>query len=327
MTLSISVLCALFALLNGSCRNNQQQERTESAEQTATQKESSKPTYRIPQFNGERAFDYLLAQTKFGPRVPNTDAHRNCLSFLGTELRKLADTTYLQPFTHKGYEGKPLYFTNIIASWNTRATQRILLCAHWDTRPWADQDPDPKNHTKPILGANDGASGVAVLLEIARHLKTQPPSLGVDIVLFDGEDYGKSGENYLLGSKYFAKNKSFSVTPEFGILLDMVGDAQLEIPQEKTSIFYAPDIVKMVWSTARDVGSTAFIDAIGGDIYDDHIPLNEAGIKTIDIIDFNYPDQSHRYWHTLEDTPDKCSAESLEQVGKVLLHLIYSARP
>lgn len=325
---SIILFCAFLVVLSWNCQRNQPQERTtakQPASGGAARSEQGKTSSHVPTFDGKRAFDYLVVQTKFGPRVANTNAHRACLHYLGTELQKYADTVYFQPFTHVGYDGKTLYLSNIIASFNVEAKKRILLCAHWDSRPWADQDPDPKNHTKPILGANDGASGVAVLLEIARHLKSQPPSIGIDIVLFDGEDYGKSGDlnNFLLGSRYFVKNKPPSIAPEFGILLDMVGDTQLELPKESNSVKYAPDIVNLVWSTARDVGSTAFIDAIGDDVYDDHIPLNQAGIKTIDIIDFAYPDQSHQYWHTLEDTPDKCSPESLAEVGNVVLHVIY----
>lgn len=283
----------------------------------------------IPRFDGNRAFEYLKVQTEFGPRVPNTEAHRRCAAFLENELRTFADTVLVQPFAHKGYDGSNLYLVNIIASWNLHASRRILLCAHWDSRPWADQDPNPANRTKPVPGANDGASGVAVLLEIAHHLKSQPPSIGVDIVLFDGEDYGRASDldNFLLGSKYFARRRPSYINPEFGILLDMVGDAQLEIPKERNSVELAPDIVQLVWSIARDIGMTAFVNAVGDDVYDDHLPLNQAGIKTINIIDFAYPDGSHRYWHTLEDTPDKCSPESLEEVGSVLLHMLYRTLP
>jgi len=279
----------------------------------------------IPRFDGERAFEYLRKQVEFGSRVPNTPPHQRCAAFLRDELLALADTVIIQPFTHRAYDGSTLYLSNIVASWNVKAQRRILLCAHWDSRPYADQDPNPANRTKPVPGANDGASGVAVLLEIAHHLKSQPPPVGVDIVLFDGEDYGRASDldNFLLGSKYFARRRPSYINPEFGILLDMVGDAQLEIPKERYSVELAPDIVELVWSVARDIGSTVFIDAAGDDIYDDHLPLNQAGIKTINIIDFAYPDRSHRYWHTLEDTPDKCSPESLEEVGSVLLHVLY----
>ena len=286
-------------------------------------------TVQVPAFDGKRAFGYLTAQTDFGPRVANTPAHERCLGYFYRELGLLADTVWLQPFTHTGYDGKILRFNNVVASFNRRATRRVLLCAHWDSRPWADQDAEPKNRAKPVPGANDGASGVAVLLEIANQLKTTPPPTGVDIILFDGEDYGKSHDldNFLLGSRHFARNLSGGSRPDFGILLDMVGDAQLEILKEGNSVQYAPDAVNLIWTTARGLGIAAFVDAPGETVYDDHIPLNEAGIRTVDLIDFNYPDESNRYWHTLEDTPDKCSPESLEDVGNVLLHVIYSRNP
>lgn len=299
---------------------------TKQSNQGSTNQTKTTPAaHVIPRFDGDRAFEYLKKQTEFGARVPNTQAHQRCAAFLQDELRTFADTVIVQPFTHRAYDGSHLYLSNIIASWNLNVRRRILLCAHWDSRPYADLDPNPANRSKPVPGANDGASGVAVLLEIARHLKSQPPSIGVDIVFFDGEDYGRASDldNFCLGSKYFARRRPSHINPEFGILLDMVGDAQLEIPKERNSVDLAPDIVQLVWSVARDIGSTAFIDAVGDAVYDDHIPLNQAGIKTINIIDFAYPDRSHRYWHTLDDTPDKCSPESLEEVGSVLLHVLY----
>jgi len=291
----------------------------------------TEPSTSVPVFDGKRAFAYLVTQTDFGPRVANTPAHEKCLTYLYSELKQFADTVWLQPFTHKGYEGTFLRFTNVIASFNPangRTSRRIILCAHWDSRPWADQDTLAKNRAKPVPGANDGASGVAILLEIARQMKTTPPPIGVDVVFFDGEDYGRSRDldNFLLGSRYFAKNKPAGFNPDFGILLDMVGDAQLEIPKEANSLQFAPDVVDLIWSTARGLGITTFIDAPGETVYDDHLPLNEAGIRTIDLIDFNYPDESNRYWHTVEDTPDKCSPESLEDVGSVLLHVLYHLR-
>lgn len=282
--------------------------------------------HKIPQFDKSRAFDYLLAQTNFGPRYPGSVGHQKCLDFLQRELQKHADRVDLQTFTTDGYDRQVLKLTNVIASFNRNSTKRILLAAHWDTRPRADQDADPKKHKQPILGANDAASGVAVLLEIARHLKEQLPPIGVDIVFFDGEDYGKEGDlkKYLLGSKHFAKNYQIGSQPLFGILLDMIGDKQLIIRKEPNSIKYAPDIVELVWTTAHNLGIGQFSDEIQNPVMDDHLPLNEIGIRTIDIIDFDYPDESNRYWHTTEDTPDKCSPESLEAVGKVLLHVIYN---
>ncbi len=282
----------------------------------------------IPQYNGESAFAYLVKQTSFGPRNPNSPGHRQCLDYLATTLRQFADDVQLQPFTHQGYDGKMLYLTNVIARFLPDRRDRILLCAHWDTRPRADQDLDPAKRSQPILGANDGASGVAVLLELAAMFKKNPPPVGVDIVLFDGEDYGMEGDlkNYFLGATYFARNKPSDYLPQFGILLDMVGDASLEIPREGHSVRYAPDVVDRVWSIAKGLGFWQFVDDVEEAISDDHLVLNEAGIKTIDVIDFNYPDRSNRFWHTHEDVPEHCSPNSLEVVGTVLIHVVYTER-
>jgi len=279
---------------------------------------------RTPVFDKERAFRSLTSQTDFGPRVPGTAAHEKCLAFLRRELQAEADTVRVQPFTHVGYEGTPLAMTNVIASFNPSSSDRILLIAHWDSRGRADEDPDPAKQGLPVPGANDGASGVAVLLEIARAFKAQPPPVGVDMLFTDGEDFGKESDfdNYFLGARHFAKHLPPGYAPAFGILLDMVGDKDLEIMKEPYSVEYAPDVVELVWAAARDAGVYQFTENTQRHVLDDHIPLNEAGIKTIDLIDFEYP-----YWHTTADTPDKCSPESLEAVGNVLLHLLYQQRP
>jgi hypothetical protein len=280
-------------------------------------------------FNGARAYGFLKAQVAFGPRNPNSEGHRRCLEYLVNNLRRCTESVRLQQFTEAGYDHDQLALSNVIASFKPALRQRILLCAHWDTRPRAERDPDPAKRDKPILGANDGASGVAILLEIAEQLKRVPPSIGVDIVLFDGEDYGKEGDlsRYLLGSQYFARSKPPDYVPRFGILLDMVGDASLELPQEKNSLRFAPDVVDLVWKTAQQLNVPQFLPEVGEEIMDDHIPLNRVGIKTVDLIDFNYPDDSNRYWHTHQDTPDHCSAGSLQAVGLVLTEIIYRLNP
>ena len=297
----------------------------ESKPQSETQKQQSTAPKVAPFFDGTKAFDYLTAQTNFGPRAVGTAAHQKCLNFLQTEMQKYAGAVNLQTFTHNGYNGEAVDLTNIISSFNLKATTRILLIAHWDSRSRAEKDQNPKKMDQPILGANDGASGVAILMEIARHLKATPPAVGIDMLFADGEDYGKEDdlESYLLGSKYFAKNLPQGFNPVYGILLDMVGDRQLGIPKESYSLHYAPDIVDLVWSTAKELGVYQFSDDQQGYIIDDHLPFNEIGIKTIDLIDYDYPDTSNRYWHTTEDTPDKCSSESLEAVGRVLMTVIY----
>ena len=276
----------------------------------------------IPQFDGAKAFGFLTAQTDFGPRNPNSTGHRKCLQYLVAELRKYADNVSQQDFVLTGYGDEVLKLANVFGSFNVTVSDRILLLAHWDTRPRADQEKDPSKQAKPILGANDAASGVAILLELARLMQQTRPTVGVDILFVDGEDYGKSQdlERYFLGARHFMKLKNESYKPRFAILLDMVGDRDLRIPMEQKSMSHAPEVVELIWSTAEKLGITQFVNIPGEEISDDHVPLNEGGIPTVDIIDFQYP-----YWHTLEDTPDKCSSESLEAVGTVLTHVVYSA--
>jgi glutaminyl-peptide cyclotransferase len=265
-----------------------------------------------------------LRQTGFGPRGPGLPGHDRCLQFLRTELGRLADTVRSQEFSFTMKTGKRFFLTNLIASFNPHSDRRILLSAHWDTRLWADKDPDVRNHSVPIAGANDGASGVAVLLEIAQQLKAHQPAIGVDIVLFDGEDLGTSGipGSFCQGSRYFGKNKPADFQPQFGINLDMIGDSDLRIYREQNSERLAPQVQNLVFSTARQLNVTQFIDSQGPEVSDDHLALNEAGIPTINLIDFDYPDESNKFWHTVADTPDKCSAASLEAVGSVILRIL-----
>ncbi|MBS4029314.1 MAG: M20/M25/M40 family metallo-hydrolase [Ignavibacteriales bacterium] len=320
LVISIIILSIYFL----SCNNQQTNQRTN--EETTPQTSNPQPPITsIPQFDKQQSWNYLLAQTNFGPRNPGSVGAKKCLQYLSNELSKFADTVILQPFTHVGYKNQVFQMTNIFGRFQPKNPNRILLIAHWDTRPRAEHDEDSTKREQPILGANDGASGVAVLLEIARLLKETKPQIGVDILFVDGEDYGKEGDlsRYLLGSKYFAKNFHFEHEPQFGILLDMIGDAELEIRKEKASLHFAPDIVELVWNTASELGVTQFSELEGPSLIDDHIPFNEAGIKCIDLIDFDYPNETTNYWHTTHDTPEHCTAESLEAVGKVLLAIIY----
>lgn len=317
------ILCAALLAFQGCTQDTPKQDRP-----IALPEKTMTPAISIPTFNGASAFNRLLKQVAFGPRNPNSPGHNACRDYLAQTLRQSADDVRLQTFSAQGYK-ETLALTNIIATFNAQASTRILLCAHWDTRPRAEQDTNKARRNEPILGANDGASGVAVLLELASLLKKQPPSIGVDIVLFDGEDYGLEGDlsKYFLGSRYFAQNKSSDYLPRYGILLDMVGDTFLELPKEQHSLRYAPDIVNLVWSKAKELGYMQFVDDLGEEVNDDHLQLNEVGIKTIDIIDFNYPDPTNRYWHTHQDTPEHCSPQSLEAVGTVLTHVVYAEKP
>ncbi len=197
-----------------------------------------------------------------------------------------------------------------------------MLCAHWDSRPRCDQDPDSSYWHTPLMGANDGASGVAILLEIGRLLKIRKPPIGVDIVLFDGEDYGlsKEKEGWFLGSTYFSENLGL-YRPRFALLLDMVGDSSLQIYREGYSERYSKDINDYIWNIANEIGVTNFSDSVKYTISDDHVPLISRGLRAIDIIDFDYP-----YWHTHDDTPDKCTPSSLAKVGRVILTAIFDKR-
>ena len=204
----------------------------------------------------------------------------------------------------------------------------MLLGAHWDTRPWADSDLNIEKHNQPIIGANDGASGVSVLLELAKIFHYNPPPIRVSIVLFDAEDMGRPGvpKSYARGSQFFAKNLPIE-KPDEAIILDMIGDKELHIPIERYSYQQNKDLVKKLWSLANKLNLEAFESRIVHTIYDDHVPLwQEAKIPAIDIIDFNYPNRYSNYWHTSQDTPDNCSAQSLGQVGNLLVHYIYGSQ-
>ena len=281
-----------------------------------------------PAFDGERAYQYLVRQCEFGPRTPGSEGHTQCKQFLVDELKRYCDRVVQQDFDYRDKKDSTniYYGTNIIASINLhpKKRKRIMLCAHWDTRPWADNDPLPENHSQPIIGANDGASGVAVLLEIADALHRIKLEIGVDIILFDLEDIGDrqfeehpdSLNPFSVGAEYFVENNK-QYRPAYGILLDMIGDSSLQIEKEAYSLINARSIVDKVWAAARRVDAAAFVDAEGVAVNDDHVPFLRRGIPVINIIDFDYP-----HWHTLEDTPDKCTAKSLQQVGNVLIDLL-----
>ncbi|MGB9596853.1 MAG: M28 family peptidase [Candidatus Poribacteria bacterium] len=270
-----------------------------------------------PIFDENRAYEYLKKQCAFGPRPPSSEAHKKIRDYLALELKKYTNNVILQDFTYKN-DGKNLKLTNIIATFGPETKKKILLCAHWDTRPFADRDPDPNKRNIPIIGANDGASGVAVLLELAKVFYKEKPPFKVIVVLFDGEDYGRNTKDMFLGSKYFAQNIKNEWIPEYGILLDMIGDKNLDIYIEQNSLENAPEVVKKVWELANKLGFKEFHNKVGYSIMDDHISLIQKGIPCIDIIDFNY-----QYWHTLSDTPDKCSPNSLGIIGRLLIELIY----
>jgi peptidase M28-like protein len=279
-----------------------------------------------PGFDGARAFGYLKAQVGFGPRIPGQAGHEHMGDWLDSLLRARADTLVVQAWTHTTADGAKLPLRNFLARFRPAATQRILFLAHWDTRPRADRD--PVDSTKPVPGANDGASGAAVLLGLADALKATPPTVGVDLLFVDGEDYGdfdKAKEDVLIGSRYYAANLPPGGRPLYAVLLDMVADRELQIKEEGQSLLAAPDIVDLVWRTARDIGyAQYFIPSPGPTLTDDHVELHKVGIRAIDVVDFDYG-PNHTWWHTAQDTIDKVSQRSLQIVGDVMLALIRRA--
>ncbi|MBR9974189.1 MAG: M28 family peptidase [Bacteroidetes bacterium] len=293
------------------------------------------PPSSVPAFDGARSFSLLVRQVAFGPRVPNSDAHARCLDFYNAFFDSLDIEVEVQSFTLPGYDGEQLRLSNVIARIHPERVDRILLAAHWDTRPFADRETDPEAAKRPIPGANDGASGVAVLLHLAELLQSHPAPVGVDIVLFDGEDYGREGDEsmFLLGSKYFSATLDAAQRYRFGILLDLVGDRDAEFPREELSRQFAGDVQDMLWREARRLGLSAFTDRPHSAILDDHLPLNTvAGIKTVNIIDAalvggTADNPRRRYWHTLDDTPEQCSPETLDTVGRLLLSILYGIQP
>lgn len=297
-----------------------------------------------PTFSADSAYVYCQRQCDFGPRTMNSEAHEQCAEWIQQQFERFGCTVSLQKADLKGYDGTVLRSTNIIARAFPERKTRIMLCAHYDSRPWADNDPDENNHHTPVMGANDGASGVAVMMEVARLLQAADSAkIGVDFVCFDAEDYGTpqwyEGESQLedpwaLGAQHWARQ--FAANPQeglrFGILLDMVGGEGTTFYQEGKSLELAKQYVDYVWAAASAAGySSLFSTKAGGYVTDDHVPVNEiAGIPCIDIIP-HYPDcQQSSFgptWHTVSDTMEHISKTTLEAVGQTLIQVIYSLVP
>jgi len=291
--------CLLAILLFAACRDN---------------------TPRAREFDATSAFRYIETQVGFGPRIPGTEAHQRAAAWLEQQLRQRADTVIVQSWTHVTASGDSLSLTNFVARFRPAATKRLLFLAHWDSRPTADSPTSPDS-TKPVPGANDGGSGVAVLLGVADVLKRVPPSIGVDLLFVDGEDYGdftKAPKDVLIGSRYYATHPAPGAQPLYAVLFDLVADKDLQIFEEGNSLVGAPEVVELVWNTAKDLGyAGTFVATPKHTLIDDHLELQKVGIRAIDVVDFDYPS-----WHTKDDTIDKVSAASLQIVGDVAVALV-----
>jgi hypothetical protein len=331
-TLYCTLAIILLVTLSISCKQKQKP--------TPPPPKKEVPKIAIPEFNADSAYHFIEKQVAFGPRVPNTAAHSQGAAWLSDKLGSYADDLIVQNAKVRAYNGTILNIKNIIGVFNPEVRARILLAAHWDSRPYADHDQDESLHRTPIDGANDGASGVGVLLEIARLMKDNPPLVGVDIIFFDAEDYGppeddqsaQDNDAWALGSQYWARNPhTVGYTARFGIVLDMVGAEGARFPMEGYSKYYAPDIVKKVWNKGHSLGyQDFFLFEEGGFINDDHLAPNQVRrIPTIDIIHLDRASVNGSFfdhWHTINDNMDNIDRHTLKVVGRTVTKVIYDER-
>ena len=298
------------------------------------EKDTDSVSIEVPSFDTDSAYAYIERQVQFGFRVPNTPAHLATADYLSSELARHGAVVEVQQGTVTAYDGTELSIRNIIGSFSPEKKNRILLFAHWDSRPYADNDPDKSKHRQPIAGADDGASGVGVLLEIARQIGKRQPDTGVDIAFFDAEDYGvpywseASDENtWALGTQYWTRRPHKpGYRARFGILLDMVGGAGAQFRRELFSKYYASGIVAQVWDTAKRLGyGNYFIEEDGGYVTDDHLYVNRYGIPSIDIIPCHRDTETGfpPYWHTVDDTMRNIDRSTLKAVGQTVLTVLY----
>lgn len=279
-------------------------------------------------FSADSAYSYVARQVEFGPRVPGTDAHRRCGNWLTDKLRSFGAEISEQTATLTAFDGTNIPMRNIFARFNPDKDNRILLLAHWDCRPWADHDPDPEKRSIPVDGANDGASGTGVLLELARILASDESAPGVDILLCDAEDWGEESndQSWALGARYFAENLPVKgYMPSAAILLDMVGAHDATFMREYFSQLANPALADEIWSIGKRLGhDDMFVNRMGSAVNDDHVELIKAGIPTIDIIDYREGSGFYDGWHTTSDTMESISKETLGAVGSVLETYILS---
>ncbi len=320
--IALPLVCLLF-----SCKNSNTQETQVTTDDSAI----SNTLIEAPVFNGDSAYNHVKNQVDFGPRVPGTSAHLKCFNYIVNVLKSYADTVIIQSASAVTFDKKNIPVLNIVASFHPKASKRILLCAHWDTRPFADQDTKDKN--KPIPGANDGGSGVGVLLELARIMQMRSEDVGVDIVLFDAEDWGDNTgtteDSYCLGSQYWAKNPHIAgYKADFGILLDMVGAPGAQFGFEGYSLAEAESHLSMVWSAAANAGyGNYFKNFQRGYVTDDHYyVMKYTRIPTIDIIDCDPNTESRfgKYWHTHADNMDAIDKQTLKAVGQTLMNVVFN---
>lgn len=334
LEVSFAVILAIFVLSCGS--------RDAKAKGTVTGTDSCVQTVSLsaPAFDADSAFMYVKTQTDFGPRVPNTDAHKACAVWLADKLRSFGAETIVQNIDVTTFDGTRINGYNIIGQYRPESRKRIIICSHWDSRPWADNDPVRANRKTPVDGANDGASGVGVILEIARQMQLQLPEIGVDCIFFDAEDWGPGSdwkgedrsEMWGLGTQFWARRKHVDgYNARYAILLDMVGGQSPVFYREGYSVHYAKDVVDKVWQAAAATGNGRFFsDKVSGYVTDDHVFINSSGkIPAIDIVPY-YPDCRQSSfgptWHTVSDDIAHIDKATLKAVGQTVMYVIYNER-
>ncbi|NPA35256.1 MAG: M28 family peptidase [Chlorobi bacterium] len=326
ITFSVITFTLISCSTGGKSTKESRQEKT-----TVTKKPET------PVFNADSAYSYVDKQVAFGPRVPDTKPHSECAEYLTNELKRFGADVIVQDAPVTAYNGKTLNAKNIIGQYNPEKNNRVLLFAHWDSRPFADHDPDPAKRNTPILGANDGASGVGILLEIARQINKAGINIGVDIIFFDAEDYGTPDhlnlpykpDTWCLGTQYWCRHPhKENYTARWGILLDMVGAPNAVFYKELYSKQYAPELLDRVWNTAADLGYLSFFSfEDGGQIIDDHVYVNKLmNIPSIDIIQHEPMSDTNfnEYWHTHKDDMSNIDRTTLKAVGQTVLQVLYS---
>jgi len=324
------ILSSLIILLIAGCKEAKKQDDTTVKKEYAVQ---------VPQFNADSAFLFVSEQVAFGPRIPGSQAHNKCKDYFITKLKKYNADVVTQNTALTAYDGTQLPVCNIIARFNPDNPNRIFFAAHWDSRPWADHSKNPGSWKKPVDGANDGASGVGVLLEIARVFSLKLPSIGVDLILFDAEDYGtpefrqdiEKEDTWCLGSQYWSKNKHIpGYYARYGILLDMVGAKDAKFCMEEYSKYFARPLLEKVWDIASNAGYSAYFSfEPGGRVIDDHLYINKlANIPCIDIIQHDPGTDSNftQTWHTENDNMDGIDRNTLKAVGHTLLEVAFSEK-
>lgn len=295
-----------------------------------TPKVENKPKVIAPDFNADSAYQYVKVQADLGPRTPGSKAHDKAVAYYEKFFKSLGADVKVQGGNMNTYDGKQWRVDNVIATFNPQAKNRVLLTAHYDSRPFADKDPVVANREKPCPGVNDGASGVGVLMEIARMVKNKPTTVGIDIILFDLEDYGDNGDQYswCLGSAYWAQNMhKANYKAKYAILLDMVGAKDAIFPREAVSVFFANDVVNKIWNAAERLGySNYFIYDESGEMTDDHVPINKiAGIPAVDILHYNHiTNEFFEFHHTTKDDITTIDKKTLKAVGQTLADVIYN---